>query len=175
MPPAPLTLSSFATAWLAQHAEQVCKASTAKIYGVNDMSSQLTETLRALLTARKAEALRCAWGGVPDWVFCNEDGCPLDGENLRHRAFYRVLASTGLRRVRFHDLRHTFASLLIAQGESLAYVRDQLGHASIQLTVDTYGHLVPGANRQAVDQLDDVAGATIRNPAASGNTKGATA
>ena len=60
-----------------------------------------------------------------------------------------------LRRVRFHDLRHTFASLLIAQGESLAYVRDQLGHASIQLTVDTYGHLIPGANRQAVDRLDD--------------------
>jgi integrase len=57
------------------------------------------------------------------------------------------------------------ASLLIAQGESLAYVRDQLGHASIQLTVDTYGHLIPGANRQAVDRLDD---ATIRNPAATG-------
>jgi integrase len=54
-----------------------------------------------------------------------------------------------------HDLRHTFASLLIQQGESLAYVRDQLGHASIQLTVDTYGHLIPGANRQAVDKLDD--------------------
>ena len=48
---------------------------------------------------------------------------------------------------------------------SLAYVRDQLGHASVQLTVDTYGHLIPGANRQAVDRLDD---ATIRNPAATG-------
>ena len=62
-------------------------------------------------------------------------------------------------------MRHTFASLLIAQGESLAYVRDQLGHASIQLTVDTDGHLIPGTNRQAVDRLDD---ATIRNPAATG-------
>ena len=61
--------------------------------------------------------------------------------------------------------RHTFASLRIAQGESLAYVRDQVGHASIQLTVDTYGHLIPGANRQAGDRLDD---ATIRNPAATG-------
>jgi integrase len=53
-------------------------------------------------------------------------------------------------------LRHTFASLLISQGESLAYVRDQLGHHSIQITVDTYGHLVPGGNRQAVDRLDEV-------------------
>jgi hypothetical protein len=65
------------------------------------------------------------------------------------------LEKAELRRVRFHDLRHTFASLLIQNGESLAYVRDQLGHSSIQITVDTYGHLVPGANRQAVDRLDD--------------------
>ena len=60
-----------------------------------------------------------------------------------------------MRRVRFHDLRHTYASLLISQGESLAYVRDQLGHSSIKVTVDTYGHLVPGSNRKAVDKLDD--------------------
>ncbi len=130
-----------------------------------DMSAQLAESLKALLTTRKAETLKHGWGNVPDWVFCNENGGPLDGDNLRHRVFYKVLAKAGLRRVRFHDLRHTFASLLIAQGESLAYVRDQLGHASIQLTVDTYGHLIPGANRQAVDRLDD---ATIRNPAATG-------
>jgi integrase len=52
-------------------------------------------------------------------------------------------------------LRHTFATLLLQQGESLAYVRDQLGHSSIKITVDTYGHLVPGGNRQAVDKLDD--------------------
>jgi integrase len=122
-----------------------------------DMSAQLTETLRGLLTTRKAEALRKGQGQVPEWVFCSEDGGPLDGDNLRHRVFYRVLAKSGLRRIRFHDLRHTFASLLIQNGESLAYVRDQLGHASIQLTVDTYGHLVPGANRQAVDRLDDPA------------------
>ena len=113
-----------------------------------DMSRQLTETRRALLVARKAEALRRGWGRVPDWLFCTEDGGALDGDNLRHRVFYKVLEKAPLRRVRFHDLRHTFASLLIAQGESLAYVRDQLGHASIQLAVDTYGHLIPGANRR---------------------------
>jgi len=136
-----------------------------------DMSDQLAGALRALLTARKAETLRSGWGQVPEWVFCNESGGPLDGDNLRHRVFYKLLAKAGLRRIRFHDLRHTYASLLIAQGESLAYVRDQLGHASIQLTVDTYGHLVPGANRQAVNRLDD---ATIRNPAATANDEGVT-
>ena len=112
---------------------------------------------------------------MPEWVFCSENGGPLDGDNLRHRVFYRLLRKAELRRIRFHDLRHTYASLLIQNGESLAYVRDQLGHASIQLTVDTYGHLVPGANRQAVDRLDDVSEATIRNPGATEDTKGATA
>ena len=82
-------------------------------------------------------------------------GQVIDKGNLRGRVFYKVLIKAGLRRIRIHDLRHTFASMLIQNGESLAYVRDQLGHHSIQITVDTYGHLVPGANRQAVDRLDD--------------------
>ena len=57
--------------------------------------------------------------------------------------------------VKFHCIeRHTFASRLIAQGENLKYVQEQLGHASITITVDTYGHLIPGGNRQAVDRLD---------------------
>jgi integrase len=136
-----------------------------------DMSDQLVGVLRSLLTARKAETLRNGWGQVPDWVFCNDAGGPLDGDNLRHRVFYKLLAKAGIRHIRFHDLRHTFASLLLQQGESLAYIRDQLGHASIQLTVDTYGHLIPGANRGAVNRLDD---ATIRNPAATENDQGVT-
>ena len=96
-----------------------------------DMSAQLGNTLKTLLVTRKAETLRNGWGRVPDRVFCNENGGPLDGDNLRHRVFYKLLTSAGLRRVRFHDLRHTFASLLLQQGESPAYVKDQLGHSSI--------------------------------------------
>lgn len=56
-----------------------------------------------------------------------------------------------MRQVRFHDLRHTFASLLL---QSPVYVKDQMGHCSIQVTVDLYGHLIPGGNKQAVDWLD---------------------
>ena len=52
-------------------------------------------------------------------------------------------------------LRHTFASLLLQQGESPAYVQRQLGHASIQLTVDTYGKWLPLGNKAAVNRLDD--------------------
>jgi len=72
------------------------------------------------------------------------------------------LADAKLRRVRFHDLRHSFASLPLSQGESPTYVMEQMGHSSINVTVDIYGHLiyghlVPGGNRQAVDRLHDSA------------------
>jgi len=54
-------------------------------------------------------------------------------------------------------LRRTFASLLLPNGESLVYVKKQLGHHNIQSTVDTYGHFIPGANKAAVDRLDEIA------------------
>ena len=54
-----------------------------------------------------------------------------------------ALDKAGLRRFRLHDLRHTFGSLLIQDGASLTYVKEQMGHSSIQITVDTYGHLIP--------------------------------
>ena len=69
----------------------------------------------------------------------------------------------GLRKVRVHDLRHSYTSLPIQVGESLAYVRDQLGHHSIEVTVDIYGHLAPEGNKAAVDRLDDDFPTTIRN------------
>lgn len=132
-----------------------------------DMSQQLTDTLKALLVERKKEALRQGWGEVPPRVFLSKEGAPLDQAHFYNRVWRRLLAKAGLRYIRIHDLRHTFASLLIQNGESLAYVKDQLGHHSIQITVDTYGHLVPGGNRQAVDKLDGLENATLRNPDAT--------
>jgi integrase len=66
---------------------------------------------------------------------------------------HKCLEAAKLRTIRLHDLRHTFASLLIQNWESLAYVKEQMGHSSIKVTVDVYGHLVPGANRQAMNKL----------------------
>jgi integrase len=62
---------------------------------------------------------------------------------------------------------HTFASRLIQNGESLAYVKEQMGHHSIKVTVDIYGKLVPGANKAAVDRLDAVEGMRIAQPSAT--------
>ena len=73
--------------------------------------------------------------------------------NLKSRHFHPCLEKAGLRRIRFHDTRHTFATLLIQNGEPIAYVQKQLGHSSIKLTVDTYCHWMPGKNREAMDRL----------------------
>ena len=133
------------------------------------MSNRLTAILNDLLSKKRAAALRKEMAKEPgerrdaatvvnevmeDWLFTTPQGTRLDPSNLR-KVFYRLLVAAKLRRVRFHDLRHTFATLLIQQGEGLPYIRDQLGHSSIKITVDTYGHLVPGGNRQAVDKLDE--------------------
>ena len=131
-----------------------------------DMSTQLTE---AMLAWRREQRARWLEKGkdVPPWVFPSLEGTALDERNLR-LVFTRLLDKATLRHTRIHDLRHTFASLLIQQGESLAYVKEQMGHASIQITVDTYGHLIPGANRAAVDRLDDAPVASDGIPVASG-------
>jgi integrase len=60
----------------------------------------------------------------------------IEMNNFSERVFKPLLTQAGLRRIRFHDLRHTFGSLLIQTGASLAYVREQMGHSSIQVTVD---------------------------------------
>ena len=81
-------------------------------------------------------------------------GTVLDHSNLTHYQFLPCLEHAGLRRFRFHDLRHTFGSLLIRDGASLVYVKEQMGHSSIQITVNTYGHLIRGADINWVDGLD---------------------
>ena len=69
--------------------------------------------------------------------------------------FKRLLEKAELRKIRVPDMRHTFASPLLQRGESIVYVKEQCRHASIQVTVDRYGHLIPDTNRGAVDRLDD--------------------
>jgi len=61
-------------------------------------------------------------------------------------------------------MRHTYASLLLSNGESSAYVKEQLGHSSIKMTVDIYGSLMPSSNRQAVNKLDEIGPAECTHP-----------
>jgi len=125
-----------------------------------DMSNQLKQTL----LAHRLDLLQKFHGKLPErnisegqvhLVFPNRTGKVLCGDNFRRRTFRKLLEKADVPQIRIHDIRHTFASLLLSQGEPLHYVKEQLGHASIQTTVDVYGHIVPGSNRNAVNQLDD--------------------
>lgn len=83
-------------------------------------------------------------------VFCSEIGTPLSESNVRNRSFYPLLEAAGLPRIRFHDLRHTCATLLLGQGVHPKLVQEQLGHSRIGTTLDTYSHV-------ALPMMDEIA------------------
>lgn len=117
-----------------------------------DLSPQLLAVLQRLREIRQLEAMS-AGEEVSPWVFLSPEGHRWDDRNLR-RGFYDCLDKAGVRQVRFHDLRHTYASLMAEAGAPPKYVQEQLGHSSIQVTMDTYSHLFPGGNREWVLKLD---------------------
>ena len=87
------------------------------------------------------------------YVFTDEFGLPIDGCNLAHY-FRKMLERRGLRVVRYHDLRHAAASLAIASGVELKAVSGMLGHATIAITADTYGHLFESTKRATASAMD---------------------
>ena len=118
-----------------------------------DMSDQLCDALKAFQTQRKRDALQRGVAVNP-FLFFEQNGQPLSQNTVRN-VFKRILTKAGMREIRIHDMRHTFASLLLSDGQSPVYVKEQLGHSSIQMTVDIYGHLIPSSNREAVNRLDE--------------------
>jgi integrase len=112
-----------------------------------DLSKHLRNVLLELRDKRMLEAFISGQTSIADdLAFPSQAGTVIKPDNIVPRYMEPALEKAGLRRFRFQDSRHTFGSLLIQDGASLAYVRDQMGHSSIQITVDTYGHLIPGAN-----------------------------
>jgi integrase len=138
-----------------------------------DISQRLADALSRLQVQRKTEKLKRGWAEMPPWVVCTREGAPLDDSGVR-KAMARVLTAAKLPpHFSPHCLRHTYASLMLQQGESVAYVQRQLGHASIQLTVDTYGKWLPLENQGAVDRLDGESGSKVVAKAAGEGTKAA--
>lgn len=91
-----------------------------------------------------------------DLIFTNEVGKPLDRTNLNNRIFQPALRLAGLRRVRFHDLRHSYTAALISSGENIKWIQEQLGHSSFMVTMDTYGHLLPEIEKDAAARLEAI-------------------
>ena len=90
-----------------------------------------------------------------DLVFTTSTGTPIDSRNVTRR-FQAALERAGLPQLRFHDLRHTAASLMLAQGIAPRVVMETLGHSQISLTMNTYSHVVPALQREAADRMEAV-------------------
>ena len=91
--------------------------------------------------------------GGDDLVFGAVHGAPLSPSTVSH-AFGDICKKAGISGIRFHDLRHTHATLLMKQGTSPKVVQERLGHSSISVTLDIYSHVVPGMQELAALQLD---------------------
>jgi integrase len=94
---------------------------------------------------------------VGEWVFCTRLGTPLSVHNLHNRSWKPLLKKTGLPLdTRFHDLRHTCASLLLTKGVHPKIVQEMLGHSSISITLDTYSHVLRNLQGEAVRAMEDI-------------------
>ncbi len=114
-----------------------------------DISPQLTEALLKMGKLRVVE-------GKPDLVFTSSHGGYICVDGWRRRVFNKILKKAETKRIRIHDLRHTYATLRIAKGDNIADVSNQLGHHSVKFTMDAYYHWIPGDKKSEVDALDSL-------------------
>jgi integrase len=120
------------------------------------LTAAAVEALRAHLSRQLAEMERMSSlyqpGGL---VFATETGTIINPSNLRNRSFKPLLKRASLRLIRFHDLRHTCATLLLSKNVNPKVVSEMLGHASVRITLDTYSHLMPDMQETAARALED--------------------
>ncbi len=105
------------------------------------------------------EMALCGRLGIPftndRLVFSTPDGTPLIAATVR-QAWRRLTKRLGFQNIRFHDLRHTHASLMLKQGVHPKIVQERLGHSTIATTLDTYSHVTPGLQRKAAEAFDKI-------------------
>jgi integrase len=122
------------------------------------LTQRAVEVLRRHRLHQNVERLESPVWEDNDLVFPNTLGRPMDGTNLLHYHFYPLLKRTGLPRIRFHDLRHTAATLLLGRGVNPKIVSEMLGHASVGITLDTYSHVLPTMQQSAAAEMDAALG-----------------
>jgi integrase len=131
-----------------------------------DLPPSLTLLLKEY---REKQALDRAMLGIPitdnDLVFSQYDGKPLLPDSVTH-AWIKLVRRAGVKPIRLHDTRHTMASLMLKQGVHPKIVQERLGHASIQITLDTYSHVAPGLQKAAAERFDELVNHTPKNEAA---------
>ncbi len=119
---------------------------------VVDLSPNLARIVAQHLVWLKEEVLRCGWG-EPTWLFPSEANTPLDHGRVE-KVFHRARTRAKLPHFRVYDLRHTFASLLLAGSAPITYVSAQLGHANPTTTLRHYARWIPSQGQRWIDVLD---------------------
>jgi integrase len=120
-----------------------------------DLSPRLVAALNDLQAELEADALAAGRDDISPWVFVTRVGNPPRPHRVA-KTFHKVLLAAGLPHFRLYDLRHTYASHLIAARADIAYVAKQLGHAKMTTTLLFYGHWFPKGDRQYVEQMESV-------------------
>jgi integrase len=124
----------------------------------------LQKALKAVLSAGTAgpeRKVRASSYADPDLLFATRKGAPLDAQNIVNLHFKPLLKHADLPSIRWHDLRHTCATLLLGSGVHPKFVQHLLGHASITMTLDRYSHLMPSMGRHAADDMDEALGYSL--------------
>lgn len=122
---------------------------------LSDLAVRALESQR-LRQAKERLAAGEAWQDL-GLVFANTIGTAMEPRNVNRR-FEQLRAAAGLEWLHLHDLRHAFATFLLDQGEELRTVMELLGHSTIRMTADTYGHVLPARARQAASAIDRILG-----------------
>jgi integrase len=147
------------TGTLQQRGDAITEPKTAHSRRQVALTKTAIEALRQHRIAQAEARLRLgpAWTDN-DLVFCNEVGGFVDASNLVRRSFLPLLKRAGLPRIRFHDLRHSAATLLLSEGVHPKIVSEMLGHSQIAVTLDLYSHVTPTMQRQAAEAMEAVLG-----------------
>ncbi|MDO8690228.1 MAG: tyrosine-type recombinase/integrase [Dehalococcoidia bacterium] len=139
------------------HGLAITEPKTARSRRQVGLTDAARDALRQHRTGQLEERLQAGplWEDS-DLVFPNDTGRPMDAGNLLRRYFSPLLKKAGLSHIRFHDLRHSAATLLLSQGINAKVIQEMLVHSSNALTLDTYSHVLPTMQREAREDMEAI-------------------
>jgi integrase len=124
------------------------------------LTAAAVEALRRHRQRQLEERMAASYWQYPELVFTETAGIPVNATGALRWNFQALLDRAGLPRIRFHDLRHSFATIALSQGVPLKVVSECLGHATPAITLSVYAHVLPGQQRLAADAMDAVLAAS---------------
>ncbi|MGG3671793.1 site-specific integrase [Bacillus cereus] len=127
-------------------------------YVINELKN-MVETLGEAKSQLEVEKYKVVFIGEKyqdnDLVMCTPSGTPINPANVR-RSLNALIKKAVVPKIRFHDLRHTHGTLLLAKGVNVKVISERLGHSKIKITLDTYSHVLPMMQEDAVNKIEEI-------------------